>query len=46
MGAICVYDVKTGSAGLTTTRIKQIAQVVVKKFGAVFFYVLEVRPNR
>jgi hypothetical protein len=46
MGAICVYDVNTGSAGLTTTRIKQIAQVVVKKFGAVFFYVLEVRPNR
>ncbi|MET3897542.1 SPP1 gp7 family putative phage head morphogenesis protein [Devosia sp. UYZn731] len=46
MGAICVYDVKTGNAGLTTARIKQIAQVVAKKFGGVLFYVLEVRPNR
>ena len=45
MGAICAYDVKTGQAGLTAMRIKQIAQVVTKRFGGALFYVLEVRPT-
>jgi hypothetical protein len=46
MGAICVYDIKTGRRGLTPRRIEQIAKVVYVVYGGVMFYIIEVRPNQ
>lgn len=44
MEAICVYDVKTGVAGLDARRVKDIAFRVGKKFPGTSFYIIEVRP--
>lgn len=41
---VCVYDIKTGQAGLTPTRLQQIGKVVNKHVGAARFIVIEVRP--
>jgi len=41
---VCVYDIKTGRAGLNPGRLRQISQEVNKHFGAVRFIVIEVRP--
>lgn len=43
-GMICVYDIKTGQAGLTPRRLRQISQHVNDHFGAFRFVVVEVRP--
>lgn len=44
-GAVCVYDIKTGKEGLTPKRLIQIARFVAKNYGAVIFYIVEVRPQ-
>lgn len=44
MGAICVYDVKTGIAGLDAGRVKDIASRIGRKFPGTSFYIIEVRP--
>lgn len=41
---VCVYDIKTGQAGLTPNRLQQIGKIVDKHFGAARFIVIEVRP--
>jgi hypothetical protein len=46
LGAVCVYDIKTGTAGLTVTRIAHIARLVEKHFGAAPFFIIEIRPSR
>ena len=45
---VCVYDLKTGRAGLSTARSKEIAGEVFKAFGKVHqrIIVTEVRPKR
>ena len=45
MGAVCVYDIKTGQEGLTPKRVGQIAEVVFVVYGGVMFYIIEVRPT-
>ena len=44
LGAVCVYDVKTGIAGLTVARVKEIASLVRKHFGDGPFFIIEIRP--
>lgn len=41
---VCVYDIKTGRAGLSPGRLLQISLEVNKHFGAARFIVIEVRP--
>ncbi len=45
---VCVYDIKTGRAGLSTARSKEIAGEVFKAFGKVHqrIIVTEVRPKK
>jgi len=44
-GTVCVYDIKTGRAGLPFYRAKEIAQTVFRRFGKVSqIIVVEVRP--
>ncbi len=45
---VCVYDLKTGRAGLSTTRSKEIAGEVFKAFGKAHqrIIVTEVRPKK
>jgi hypothetical protein len=45
-GTVCVYDIKTGKAGLTPARAAEIAQTVYRRFGDVKrIIVTEVRPR-
>lgn len=44
-GLACVYDIKTGNAELTASRILQIASIVNRHFGLVQFIVVEVKPG-
>lgn len=46
LGAVCVYDIKTGSYGLTAARIKKISDLVREHFDATTFFVIEIRPTR
>jgi hypothetical protein len=41
---VCVYDIKTGRAGLSSGRLLQIGLEVNKHFGAARFIVIEIRP--
>lgn len=41
---ICVYDIKTGSSGLTPSRVRVIADRVSSRYPGASFYILEVRP--
>jgi len=43
-GLVCVYDVKTGNAELTTSRVNHIAALVLRRYGLVTFFIIEVRP--
>lgn len=46
-GTICVYDIKTGKAGLTTGRAAEIAATIYKRFtGVRRIIVTEIRPRR
>lgn len=42
---VCVYDVKTGNAELTLSRIAQIAAGVLRFFGPTPFILIEVKPT-
>ena len=44
-GVVCAYDVKTGQRGLTMKRVQKIAEIVARKYGAVVFFIIEVRPT-
>jgi hypothetical protein len=45
-GTVCVYDIKTGNAGLTAERAIEIARTVYRRFGNVTrIIVTEVRPR-
>ena len=44
-GVVCAYDVKTGQRGLTMNRVQKIAEIVARKYGAVVFFIIEVRPT-
>ncbi|MGB3338545.1 MAG: phage minor head protein [Devosia sp.] len=46
LGAICVYDIKTGRSGLTAARIREIAALVQLHFNGATFYIIEVRPTK
>ena len=46
LGAVCVYDIKTGDAGLSSARVKQIYELVVQKAPGAIFYIIEIRPFR
>jgi hypothetical protein len=46
LGAVCVFDIKTGTTGLTTSRVDHIADLVRKHFGQQAFFIIEVRPSR
>lgn len=41
---VCVYDIKTGTAGLTMSRVRVIAARVRARFPGASFYIMEVRP--
>ncbi|MGV8832736.1 MAG: hypothetical protein ACOH2N_12235 [Devosia sp.] len=45
MGAICVYDIKTGQRGIGTNQLKAIAEVIRSNYNGAIFYVIEVRPT-
>jgi hypothetical protein len=46
-GTVCVYDIKTGKAGLTPGRAAEIAETVYKRFtGVRRIIVTEIRPTR
>lgn len=41
---VCVYDIKTGRAGLSSTRVQTIAERVAAAQPGASFYIMEVRP--
>lgn len=41
---VCVYDIKTGKAGLSMARVRKIAERVGGQFPRASFYIIEVRP--
>ncbi|KFC69211.1 phage head morphogenesis protein, SPP1 gp7 family [Devosia sp. LC5] len=41
---VCVYDIKTGVAGLSMSRVRVIADRVRTRFPGANFYIMEVRP--
>jgi hypothetical protein len=41
---ICVYDIKTGASGLSSNRVKKIAERVAAGHTGAVFFVVEVRP--
>jgi hypothetical protein len=46
MGAICVYDMKTGATGLTAARLTRIGKLVAKVFrDTTLFYVIQIGPT-
>ncbi|WP_224705870.1 hypothetical protein [Devosia aquimaris] len=44
MGAICVYDIKTGQRGIGADQLRAIADVIKARYNGAPFYILEVRP--
>jgi hypothetical protein len=44
-GLVCVYDIKTGTSGLTPRRVAQIAAKILLRYGLTTFFVIEVRPG-
>ena len=45
MGVVCGFDYKTGQAGLTMARVRQMAGIMVANFGPAILYIIQVRPR-
>ena len=45
LGAICVYDIKTGTSGIRPTQLAAVVRVIRDVYNGGLFYIIEVRPR-